>query len=85
MLVIVQTEQDTYEYKPEAQGYYCELEVQAIDQDTPHTFKAVLSIANPVDHIHVTRGDVLDISGQINYRHRVFLAVDASKMTQPAI
>lgn len=84
MLVTVHTEQNTYVYEQEAEGYWSEVEVQAVDADTPHIFKALLSIRNPLDHIHVTKGDILDIHGVIKQRANLFLVADAHKLAQPA-
>ena len=77
MLVEVQTLENTYNYEPKADGYWSQIELKAVDADTPHTFQALMSARNPVDQLHVVKGDILDIHGAIKYSQGLFLVAHA--------
>ena len=85
MFVRVITPQNTYEYEPQEDGYWSELEFQAADADTPHTFRGLLSTKHPVDQLHLQQGDMLDIHGAINRRANYFLVAYATRVEQPAL
>ena len=78
MLVEVKTQENSYEFEPETNYYWSELEVQAADKDTDHTFKALLATRNKVDQMFLNEGDVLDIHGAIHQREKVFLVAHVS-------
>ena len=84
MLVQVTTRENSYEFEPITGGYLSELVLRAADQDTPHTFNALHGVFNPVDQIHVTEGDILDIHGAINHRKGLFLVAHVQQVRLPA-